>query len=430
MTASFGRPWRHRLAIAIGAVAAMASVQAVSAATTITWLHLETNQSRLATWHEIASGYEALHPDVHIEFQFLDNEAFKAKLPTLLQSDNAPSMFYTWAGGVLKEQSETGKLRDVTDAMNADDGAWRKTLNPAAVNGVTFNDKIWAVPTHSGVVAFWYNKKLFAQAGVDGESIKTWADFTDAVKKLRAAGIAPIAAGGGDKWPLQFFWSYLTMREVGQEGFAAARAGGGFMTDSFIAASQKLIDLGKLEAFQKGFVAASWPDAAATFADGRAALLLAGDNTATPANQALAATDGKGLAPEDIGRFPFPVIEGTPGLVTDDFGGLNGWVVTKNAPPETVDFLKFYTELDNAKKLAAQGVIPTTFGGEAGLVEPSMKLSAEQMGKETWHQNYLDQDLGPNVGRVVNDISAALAAGQISAQDAVQQVQDAFELEM
>ena len=429
MTANFSRNWRHGVAVAAGAVAAMAIVQAASADSTITWLHLETNQPRLATWQEIASDFEATHPGVNIEFQFLDNEAFKAKLPTLLQSDNAPSLYYTWAGGVLEAQSETGKIRDVTAAMDADDGAWRKMLNPAAVDGVTFNGKVWAVPTHSGVVSFWYNKELLAEAGVDGEAIKTWTDLTDAVKQLRAAGIAPIAAGGGDKWPLQFFWSYLVMREVGQEGLAAARAGDGFLSDGFVEASQKLIDLGKLEAFQKGFVAASWPDAAAAFADGRAALLLAGDNTATPANQALAATDGKGLAPENIGRFPFPVIEGAPGLVTDDFGGLNGWVVTANAPPETVDFLKFYTEVENAKKLAARGVIPTTFGSGEGLVEPSMQLAAEQMSKETWHQNYLDQDLGPNVGRVVNDISAALAAGQISAEDAVREVQDAFELE-
>jgi raffinose/stachyose/melibiose transport system substrate-binding protein len=51
------------------------------------------------------------------------------------------------------------------------------------------------------------------------------------------------------------------------------------------------------------------------------------------------------------------------------------------------------------------------------------------MAKATWHQNYLDQDLGPNVGRVVNDISTELVAGQMSAEEAVQQIQDAFSLE-
>ena len=45
------------------------------------------------------------------------------------------------------------------------------------------------------------------------------------------------------------------------------------------------------------------------------------------------------------------------------------------------------------------------------------------MAKETWHQNYLDQDLGPDVGRVVNDMSVAIVSGQISPADAAQQIE-------
>ena len=89
---------------------------------TIKWLHLETNPNNLAAWEEIAAAYEAAHPETQIEFQFLENEAFKAKLPTLLQSNDPPSMFYTWGGGVLKEQSETGAIREIDPAFDADDG--------------------------------------------------------------------------------------------------------------------------------------------------------------------------------------------------------------------------------------------------------------------------------------------------------------------
>src|SRR5690606_25840304 len=135
-------------------------------------------------WQEIAAAYEAEHPDVKIEFQFLENEAFKAKLPTLLQSNEAPSMFYTWAGGVLKAQMQTGAIRDITAAMDADGGAWRNSINPAAVAAMTFEDKVWAAPIQSGVVSFFYNKELFEQAGVDGTAIATWDDFLGAVQKL------------------------------------------------------------------------------------------------------------------------------------------------------------------------------------------------------------------------------------------------------
>src|SRR5690606_7636045 len=149
-----------------------------------------------------------------------------------------------------------------------DGGAWRNSINPAAVAAMTFEDKVWAAPIQSGVVSFFYNKELFEQAGVDGTAIATWDDFLGAVQKLKDAGITPIAGGGGDKWPLHFYWSYLAMRELGHDGFEAAKNGEGFTGEGFVAASQKLIDLGAMQPFQEGYLGATWPDAMATFADG------------------------------------------------------------------------------------------------------------------------------------------------------------------
>ena len=431
MNMHLGRLARHRFLIALSTAALFAGASAASAESVIKWLHLETNPDRLGTWQEIASAYEAEHPDVKIEFQFLENEAFKAKLPTLLQSSEAPSMFYTWGGGVLKAQSETGAIRDITEAMDADNGAWRNSIAKAAVDGLSIDGKVWAAPVQSGVVSFFYNKELFDQAGVDASTITTWDDFLAAVQKLKDAGITPIAGGGGDKWPIHFYWSYLAMRELGQDAFNAAKNGDGFTGEGFVKASQELIKLGGLEPFQEGWLGATWPDTMATFADGRAAIILGFENTATPTIQKGAATDGVGLAQENIGRFPFPVIEGAPGLVTDDFGGLNGWVVTTNAPPETIDFLKYFTNQENMAKVAERNaVLPTTIGSDSGVKDPTMKAAAEQMAKATWHQNYVDQDLGPNVGRVVNDMAVAVMSGEVSPEDGAQQIEDAHAMEL
>jgi raffinose/stachyose/melibiose transport system substrate-binding protein len=421
---------RQRGLIALGTLALLAASVPANAQTTIKWLHLEANPDRLKTWEDIAAEYEKAHPDVDIQFQFLENEAFKAKLPTLLQSNDAPSMFYTWGGGVLKAQSETGAIRDLTAAMDADGGAWRNAISPAAVDGLSIDGKVWAAPVQSGLVSFFYNKDLFEKAGVDASTIKTWDDFLGAVKTLKAAGVTPIAGGGGDKWPIHFFWSYLAMRELGKDGFAAAKAGEGFQGEGFLKASQMLADLGALEPFQDGYLGASWPDQQAVFADGRAAMMLAFENTATPKTQANAATDGKGLAEENVGRFAFPIVEGGAGKITDDFGGLNGWVVTTNAPPETEDFIHFLT-IDNAKLLAERNnMLPTALGADSGVTDPSLADSAAQMARATWHQNYLDQDLGPNVGRVVNDMSVELVSGGVTPEEALQQIQDAFSMEM
>lgn len=57
----------------------------------------------------------------------------------------------------------------------------------------------------------WYNKKLFAQAGIT-EVPRTWDELNAAAEKLKAAGIQPIiqgAAGGSAQFQPLFEWAYL-----------------------------------------------------------------------------------------------------------------------------------------------------------------------------------------------------------------------------
>ncbi|UFX01509.1 extracellular solute-binding protein [Sinorhizobium medicae WSM1115] len=403
--------------------------ETASAETVVKWLHLETVPAYLKQWEDIAAKYETEHPGVDVQLQFLENEAFKAKLPTLLQSDDAPHFFYSWGGGVLKQQAETGALKDLTEAMRADGGAWEKSYNPAAVKGFTFEDRIYAVPFKMGTISFFYNKELFQKGGVKAEDIKSWDDFLTAVK-TKEAGITPIAGGGGDKWPLHFYWSYLVMRNGGQQVFEDAKnnEGEGFLHPAILKAGEQLAELGKLEPFQGGYLGANWPQTLGLFGDGKAAMILSFETT--EATQRANSGDGKGLAPENIGRFPFPAVEGGAGAATDTLGGLNGWAVTKNAPPEALDFLRYLTNAENERLMASTGmIVPVAVGAEEGITNPLVRASADQLAASTWHQNYFDQDLGPSVGRVVNDASVEILSGQMSSEEGARMIQDARELE-
>ncbi|TZG34336.1 extracellular solute-binding protein [Agrobacterium sp. B1(2019)] len=410
-------------------IALMLGAACASAATVVKWMHVELDPKSVAVWVEIAKEYEAKHPDVDIQLQFLENEAFKAKLPTLLQSNDVPDFFYSWGGGVLEEQSKTGALKDLTEVFDADGGKLRQAYNASAIDGLSFDGKVWAVPYRVSLVSFFYNKELFAKAGVKAEDIKTWADFSATVKKIKDAGIVPIAGGGGEKWPIHFYWSYLVMRNGGQAVFDAARKGEGegFMDPAIIKAGEQLAEFGKLEPFQPGYLGSTWPQALGVFGDGKAAIILGFDNT--EANQRKNAGDGKGLAPENIGRFAFPVVEGGAGKATDTLGGLNGWAVTKNASKEAIDFATFLTSKESEEKMATAGMILPVATGAAGAVKnPLLADSAKQLAASTWHQNFFDQTLGAAVGRVVNDISVEIVSGQMTAEEGAQQIQDAFEL--
>jgi raffinose/stachyose/melibiose transport system substrate-binding protein len=429
MQSSILRRARRVVAAAVGLATLTCGATVARADDVIRWLHIEANPKFVAVWRQLADEFEKAN-GLKIEMQFLENQAFKAKLPTLLQSSETPSIFYTWGGGVLEAQAKTGTLRDVGPALTADGGAWAKQMSQATIDGLSYDGKVWAVPYKSGVITFFYNKALFQKANVDASTIKTWNDFLGAVKKLRAAGITPIAGGGGDKWPLHFYWGYLAMREAGHAGFLAAKAGkaGGFTAAPFVKAGERLAELGKLQPFQNGYLGASWPDTLAAFGDGRAAILLGFENTSV--TQGASATDGKGLADDNIGMFPFPVVEGAPGVATDYLGRLNGWVVTAKAPVKTEAFLKFLTAPETQRRLGSQtDIIPVAKGAADTIANPLIKASARLLDGETWHQNFLDQDLGPSVGRVVNDISVEILAGQITPADAVKQLQEAYLLQ-
>src|SRR5271170_1016087 len=409
--------------LALAAVCAAAFSASAFADTTVTLLHVSEDKTTQALWEQIAKDYEAAHPGVKVEVKYLENEAFKAKLPTMLQADESrPSLFYSWGGGVMDAQAKAGFLKDVS----ADVAGVEANMAPTAVDAIKVDGKAVGVPFDQGVVSFFYNKKLFEKAGVKAEEIKSWDDLLAAVKKLKAAGITPISVGAGEKWPMHFYYSYLVMRIGGEHALADAKAGkdGGFKNATFVEAGKRLHELAALEPFQPGYLSTSHAQSSGIFGDGKAAMDLMGQWLL--GMQGSMATDGKGLNPDDIGILSFPVIPGGKGKATDTLGGINGWLVRKSAPPEAVDFLKFFSQKKYGDEAAAKAAyIPVNKGSEASFADPLFKRLADDLSKTTYHQNFFDQDLGPSVGRVINDVSVAVAAGQMTPEAAAAAIQEA-----
>src|SRR5271165_1221439 len=237
----------------IAAVCFTALTAPAFADTTVTVLHVSQDKTTQDLWDQIAKDFEAEHKGVKVEFKYLENEAFKAKLPTMLQSDDSrPSLFYSWGGGVMDAQAKAGFLKDIT----ADVASVEADMAPTATSAFRANGTAVGVPFDEGVVSFFYNKKLFDKAGVKAEDIETWDDSLSAVKKLKAAGITPISVGAGEKWPMHFYYSYLVMRIGGEHALADAKAGkdGGFKNPTFVEAGKRLRELAALEPFQAGWL--------------------------------------------------------------------------------------------------------------------------------------------------------------------------------
>src|SRR6202047_1664090 len=199
-----------------------------SAETVIKVLHIQKLPKVLEIWKEAAQEFEKVHPGVKVQFDYLENEAFKAKLPTLLQSKDRPSAFHSWGGGVMYEQVSSGICQDITKA--ASEGGFKDTFYPATIQNFTVDGKLYGLPNDVAPIVLWYKKEVCQKAGVDPTKIQQGEDFVDAVKKCQAAGVTPVAAGGKDKWPLHFYTAMLMMRILGKDGMEAVYHGknGGF----------------------------------------------------------------------------------------------------------------------------------------------------------------------------------------------------------
>ena len=386
---------------------------------TIEWWHIQNNDPGLSLWEDIAAEFEAEHPNVTVDITVYENEAFKTAVEPRLQAGDPPDLFQSWGGGELAQQVDAGLVMDITDDVEP----WIGDLNQGAVGLYQVDDAQYGIPFDLGMVGFWYNTELFAQAGID-EPPATWDELLEDVQTLKDAGITPISVGMGDKWPGMFWWAYLGLRNGGAEAFPAPGDEAEFDSEPFVEAGEQLQELIELEPFQAGHMAAVWDGAggqAATMATGGAAMMLMGQWA--PGTMNANSPDGDGLG-DALGWFPFPEVDGGEGDPTDGFGGGNGFAVGADAPPEAVEFLEYISTSAVADRWGEtnSGILPVVVGSEDSITDPNLTDVLDARAEADVVQLYLDQAYDPAFGEAINDAVELLFAGQASPEEVAQMI--------
>jgi raffinose/stachyose/melibiose transport system substrate-binding protein len=410
----------------VGASAGLAT-SAVSASgeqVEIDWWHITDADPGMTNWQAMADAYMAENPNVTINITVMNNEAFKPAIQTNIQAGDVPDLFQSWGGGVLLDQVNAGAVQDITEAAAPYiDALAAGAASPYNIDGVQYG-----LPYNQSLVGFWYNKDLFEQAGIEATPT-TWAELLEVIQTLKDAGITPVAVGAGDKWPAHFWYSYLMVRLGGADVMNQIAADNNFDVPAVVEAGEHVQQLVDLEPFQDGFLGAAWdaPDGeAGVMASQGAAMDLMGQwALGAFRNYAGIAEEPETPLPFEVGWFPFPEVEGGAGLPTDGFGGVDGFVVGADAPPETVDFLGFLTNAENQRTWATAGSgIPANIEATAAIAEapaadgPVMQTVLDALNGATFHQQFLDQFFTAEIGAQVNDQTALLFAGETTPEEA------------
>lgn len=247
-------------------------------------------------------------PNVTLEVTKLPDDNYYTSLKTKLASGECPDIILTqpmYAGqNSCYSLAEAGYLTSLND-LDCVQG--RKDMS-----SVTYGDDIVTASCNVAILGTYYNKELFAQAGIDSEP-QTWDEFLEDCQKLQDAGIQPIVMGDKDQYVLQFGLYQLAADEIYSKNpdyDTQLRDGDTSFTDEgtwdkVLEMYKTLYDKKYIDASQSLGYGAS--QAITDFIDGKAAMTFDGSFNA-------AALTAEGAAGDfERGYFPIP---GTDGVYT------------------------------------------------------------------------------------------------------------------
>lgn len=112
------------------------------------------------TYQEIADEFSKDNEwGATVNIEFYENEQYKTKLTTLMASNSVPDIFFTWELDYLKPFVEGGKVASLQEAM-AEDDQWKNSFADGVLDPVTYDGKLYAVPTQKSFCVMFYNKKI------------------------------------------------------------------------------------------------------------------------------------------------------------------------------------------------------------------------------------------------------------------------------
>jgi multiple sugar transport system substrate-binding protein/raffinose/stachyose/melibiose transport system substrate-binding protein len=311
----------------------------------------------------------------------LDHEKFKTLIRVQLDGPNPPDLFSYWAG----DKTETLVAGNLVSPLEE---FWTKdipagTFPPGVTSAMSYGGKPFMLPLTRHYVGFFYSPNLFAKAGVPVP--KTWDELTAAAARLADHGITPFAAGGLSRWPLQFWFDYLLLRQSGfevrqrlAEGKVSWKAPE--VTRAY-AAWKVLVDKGW---FNRDWAEIDWDAAALQVLHGQAAMTLMGTWTIGLYNEQKAAFPG------DYGFFVFPVVD--PKVPDVALGPIDGILMSARprSPSDAGAILARLAEPEAqaAFNVAAGGVAPNSKVPDAAYPPLQRQIKALVEASPRWAFNF------------------------------------------
>jgi ABC-type glycerol-3-phosphate transport system substrate-binding protein len=167
----------------------------VAAAEELTVWHAYGDQG-LNTLQQIADTYSHDHSSLAVKSVSMSREQWLARSIAALSTSTAPDIIFYDNDLMVQVEKNTGKLTDLTPALNALPPDARGFVSDGDVGGSSFGKKLIMMPVNRAIVGLGARKSWLAEVGETFP--KTWDDFLRVAEKFKKAkGGYPIGLHAG-----------------------------------------------------------------------------------------------------------------------------------------------------------------------------------------------------------------------------------------
>ncbi len=385
--------------------------------------HLWTTESdgNAVSFNKALDEYRADHPNVTVNIDATENEAYKTKIKTAISANEAPDVFFTWGAGFAQPFVDADKVAKITDYLPDDALA---NLNMASANNFTYDDGLYGLPFISWVGILYCNQEMFDDVGAKVPD--TYDELMTAIEAFNAKGIVPITVGAKDAWNAMFFQNVATIRTAGTDlSTEALKKNESYDQQVFVDGAQMVLDMVEAGAFDPSALGFTYDEAKIALLNGECPMIYQGSWLASEIqNPELSLVSNKVVAKN------FPGLTG--GEYNKQFlgGAIDGLMVSNTSKNKEVaaEFVAYITErMAKESFLQGAGIPAWTIDSTGETVDPLVQqivdLASESEGYVVAWDTFLS---GADVSTHL-DLVQELFAQTITAEEFAKKMQEVNE---
>jgi multiple sugar transport system substrate-binding protein len=132
-------------------------------------------------WDAVAAAFHQAHPSITVNVQTVNWNDFPTKSATLIQNKQYPDIM---EGNPAPPYAQSGLIYPASDVLSPDVVS---NLIPKFLKDGQYQGTNYGIPFTTSTRAMYYNKKIFAAAGIAAPP-KTWAELQSDAAKIKAKG--------------------------------------------------------------------------------------------------------------------------------------------------------------------------------------------------------------------------------------------------